>query len=208
MSTVENAIVAPLPGLTEEEAARRRAAGQGNEVEVRAGRTYGQIVRENAFNFLNNLFYFLGILLLILGKPLDAFAVVFVIGASTVISLFQEIRAKRVMDKMAILLRPRADVVRGGQVVELDPSLVVLGDVLRVQPGDQVVVDGPMVGEGRMEVDESLLTGESDLVIKHAGDLSRRRAALHDGRRLLRGGCGGPRQLRQQADGQGRGVQA
>jgi len=160
----------PVTGLSTAEAERRRAAGQGNDVEIRAGRTYGRIVRDNAFNFINNLFYFLGILLLILGKPLDAFAVVFVIGANTVISLFQEIRAKRVMDKMAILLRPKADVLRDGQVVEIDPSLVVLGDVLRLEPGDQVVVDGPMVGEGRMEVDESLLTGESDLVTKHPGD--------------------------------------
>ena len=92
------------------------------------------------------------------------------IGANTVISLFQEIRAKRVMDKMAILLRPKADVLRDGQLVEIDPSQVVLGDVLRLEPGDQVVVDGPMVGDGRMEVDESLLTGESDLVTKHPGD--------------------------------------
>ena len=160
----------PVTGLSTAEAERRRAAGQGNDVEIRAGRTYGRIVRDNVFNFINNLFYFLGILLLILGKPLDAFAVVFVIGANTVISLFQEIRAKRVMDKMAILLRPKADVLRDGQVVEIDPSQVVLGDVLRLEPGDQVVVDGPMVGEGRMEVDESLLTGESDLVTKHPGD--------------------------------------
>ena len=160
----------PVTGLSTAEAERRRAAGQGNDVEIRAGRTYVRIVRDNVFNFINNLFYFLGILLLVLGKPLDAFAVVFVIGANTVISLFQEIRAKRVMDKMAILLRPKADVLRDGQVVEIDPSLVVLGDVLRLEPGDQVVVDGPMVGEGRMEVDESLLTGESDLVTKHPGD--------------------------------------
>ncbi len=160
----------PITGLSAAEAERRRAAGQGNDVEIRAGRTYGRIVRDNVFNFINNLFYFLGILLLILGKPLDAFAVVFVIGANTIISLFQEIRAKRVMDKMAILLRPKADVLRDGQVVEIDPSQVVLGDVLRLEPGDQVVVDGPMVGEGRMEVDESLLTGESDLVTKHPGD--------------------------------------
>ncbi len=160
----------PLPGLSDEEAGRRRAAGRGNDVEIRAGRTYGRIVRDNVFNFINNLFYLLGILLLVLGKPLDAFAVVFVIGANTVISLVQEVRAKRVMDKMAILLRPKADVVRDGRVQELDPSQVVLGDILRVQPGDQVVVDGPMVGDGRMEVDESLLTGESDLVTKHPGD--------------------------------------
>ncbi len=159
----------PLPGLSEEEAGRRRAAGQGNDVEIRTGRTYGRIVRDNVFNFINNLFYFLGILLLVLGKPLDAFAVVFVIAVNTIISLVQEVRAKRVMDKMAILLRPQADVVRDGRVRELDPSQVVLGDILRVQPGDQVVVDGPVVG-GRMEVDESLLTGESDLVTKHLGD--------------------------------------
>ena len=170
MATPTDNLPPGLPGLTDAEADRRRAAGQGNDVEIRAGRTYGRIVRDNVFNFINDLFYFLGILLLILGKPLDAFAVVFVIGANTVISLFQEIRAKRVMDKMAILLRPRADVVRDGELREIDPAQVVLGDLLRVQPGDQVVVDGPMVGEGRMEVDESLLTGESDLVTKHPGD--------------------------------------
>ena len=170
MATSGDDLRAKPAGLSTAEADRRRAAGQGNDVEIRAGRTYGRIVRDNVFNFINNLFYFLGILLLVLGKPLDAFAVVFVIGANTVISLFQEIRAKRVMDKMAILLRPKADVLRDGQLVEIDPSQVVLGDVLRLEPGDQVVVDGPMTGEGRMEVDESLLTGESDLVTKHPGD--------------------------------------
>ena len=171
MSTVEDRIAAPFPGLSDEEAGRRRAAGQGNDVEIRTGRTYGRIVRDNVFNFINDLFYFLGILLLVLGKPLDAFSVVFVIAVNTVISLVQEVRAKRVMDRIAILMRPKADVVRGGYVLELDPSLVVVGDVLRLQPGDQVVVDGPMLGEGRMEVDESLLTGESDLVSKHPGDV-------------------------------------
>ena len=170
MATPADNLPPGLSGLTDAEAERRRAAGQGNDVEIRAGRTYGRIVRDNVFNFINDLFYFLGILLLILGKPLDAFAVVFVIGANTVISLFQEIRAKRVMDKMAILLRPKADVVRDAEIREIDPAQVVLGDLLRVQPGDQVIVDGPMVGEGRMEIDESLLTGESDLVTKHPGD--------------------------------------
>ena len=170
MATATDNLPPGLQGLSTTEADRRRAAGQGNDVEIKAGRTYGRIVRDNVFNFINNLFYFLGILLLILGKPLDAFAVVFVIAANTIISLFQEIRAKRVMDKMAILMRPKADVLRDGQLVELDPAQVVQGDVLRLEPGDQVVVDGPMVGEGRMEVDESLLTGESDLVTKHPGD--------------------------------------
>jgi len=160
----------PLPGLSEEEAGRRRAAGQGNDVQIRTGRTYGRIVRDNVFNFINNLFYVLGVVLLALGKPLDAFVVVFVILANTIISLIQEVRAKRVMDRIAILMRPKASVVREGRVQDLDPAQVVLGDILYLHPGDQVVVDGSMVGEGRMEVDESLLTGESDLVTKHPGD--------------------------------------
>lgn len=160
----------PATGLTAEEAARRRAEGLGNDAQIRTGRTYGQIVRENVFNFVNNLFYVMGALLLILGKPLDAFVVVGVITANTVISLFQEIRAKRVMDRIAILMRPKASVLRDGELVDLDPSQIVVGDILFLQPGDQVVVDGPMLGPGRMEVDESLLTGESDLVPKDPGD--------------------------------------
>jgi cation-transporting ATPase E len=162
--------VPPSPGLTEEEAARRRDAGQGNDAQIRTGRSYGRIVRDNVFNFINNLFYVMGALLLILGKPLDAVVVVSVITANTVISLVQEIRAKRVMDRIAILMRPKATVLRDGVLKELDPSRVVLGDILYVHPGDQVVVDGPMLGASTMEVDESLLTGESDHVIKHPGD--------------------------------------
>ena len=163
-------IVLPLPGLSDEEAARRRAAGQGNDVQISTGRSYGRIVRDNVFNFINNLFYVLGITLIALGKPLDAFVVVFVIIANTVISLVQEVRAKRVMDRITILMRPKAVVARAGRLQDVDPAQVVLGDILYVHAGDQVVVDGPMVGKGRMEIDESLLTGESDLVTKHPGD--------------------------------------
>jgi cation-transporting ATPase E len=166
---LSSAPTAPV-GLTTEEAARRRAEGQGNDAQIRTGRTYGQIVRENVFNFINNLFYVMGALLLVLGKPLDALVVVSVITANTVISLFQEIRAKRVMDRITILMRPKATVLRDGALAELDPAQIVLGDVIYLHPGDQVVVDGPTLGPGRMEVDESLLTGESDLVPKHPGD--------------------------------------
>lgn len=169
-ANASDAPVAPYPGLTSDEAARRRAAGQGNDAQIRTGRTYGQIVRENVFNFINNLFYVMGVLLLALGKPLDALVVVSVITANTVISLVQEIRAKRVMDRIAILMRPKATVLRDGELVDLDPSLVVLDDVLYLHPGDQVVVDGAALGPGNMEVDESLLTGESDLVLKRPDD--------------------------------------
>jgi magnesium-transporting ATPase (P-type) len=156
--------------LSDAEAARRRAAGQGNDVQVHAGRTYKQIVRANVFNFINNLYFGLGILLVALGRYLDAFVAVGVILANTLVSLLQEIRAKRTIDRIAILTRPKATVVRDGAEREVDPSEIVVGDLLRLHPGDQIVVDGRVRGEGRLEVDESLLTGESDLVLKTDGD--------------------------------------
>ena len=160
----------PGPGLTEEEVVRRREAGLGNDVDVRTGRTYARIVRENVFNFINNLFFALGVMLVALGRYLDAFVSVAVILANTVVSLAQEVRAKRIIDRIAILTRPKATVVREGELVNIDPSGIVVGDLLYLHPGDQVVVDGKMVGDGHMEVDESLLTGESDLGAKRAGD--------------------------------------
>ncbi|MBN2205573.1 MAG: haloacid dehalogenase, partial [Thermoleophilia bacterium] len=160
----------PASGLSAAEAARRRAAGQGNDVQIHAGRTYRQIVRYNVFNFINNLYFSLGVLLVALGRYLDAVVAVGVILANTLVSLFQEVRAKRTIDRIAILTRPKATVVRDGAEREVDPSEIVVGDLLRLHPGDQIVVDGRLRGAGRMEVDESLLTGESDLVLKVDGD--------------------------------------
>ena len=86
------------------------------------------------------------------------------------ISLYQEVRAKRTLDRIAILTRPHAVVVRDGREREVDPAELVVGDTIRAQSGDQIVVDGRVVGPGYLEIDESLLTGESDLVVKRAGD--------------------------------------
>ena len=160
----------PSDGLTEEEAGRRSRAGHGNDVEIKTGRSYAEIVRENVFNFINVLFFTLGILLTVLGRWLDALVSVAVILANTLVSLVQEIRAKRLIDRIAILTRPKASVVRDGALRNVDPSQIVLGDLLYLHPGDQVVVDGRVVGPGHFEVDESLLTGESDLVAKRDGD--------------------------------------
>ena len=157
-------------GLSESEVLARRAAGQGNIVPSGTGRTYGRIVRDNVFNFINNVLFALGITLVALGRYLDALVSVGVVLANTVVSLYQEIRAKRMLDRIAVLTRPRATAVRAGVRREVDPSEIVLGDVLELEPGDQIVVDGQMVGRGRMEVDESMLTGESDAVTKASGD--------------------------------------
>lgn len=160
----------PVTGLSEAEAKARLAAGQGNFFPTKTSRTYVQIVRDNVFNTINNILFTLGAILIALGRYLDAIIAVGVVMVNTVVSLVQEVRAKRTLDRIAILTRPKATVVRDGVEREIDPSEVVVGDVLRIEPGDQVVVDGVIVSGSRMEFDESLLTGESDLVRKELGD--------------------------------------
>ena len=159
-----------LRGLTETEAARRRAAGQGNTAPPPTGRTYGQILAENVFTFINVVLFALGVALALLGRISDAVVSTTIISVNVLVSVVQEIRAKLALDKIALLTRPRATVIRDGQARQVSPEELVIGDVLKVEPGDQVVLDGTVVGEGRMQADESALTGESDLVTKAAGD--------------------------------------
>jgi len=118
---------------------------------------------------VNIILFSIGFALVLVGQYLDALVSVGVISFNLVISLIQEIRAKRTLDRIALLTRPQATVVRDGREQQLDPGEIVVDDVLVVHPGDQIVVDGPITS-GRVEVDESLLTGESDLVAKHEGD--------------------------------------
>src|SRR3712207_5664897 len=93
---------------------------------------------------------------------------------NALISAAQEIRAKRKLDRLQLLDRAPVLVVRDGREVEVGPEQVVRGDTLRVRPGDQIVVDGPLLdspeADDRIEADESLLTGESDPVVKEPGD--------------------------------------
>ncbi|TMB81914.1 MAG: HAD family hydrolase [Chloroflexi bacterium] len=159
-----------LRGLSQEEAAARRAKGLGNTMPVKSSRSYAQIVRENVFNPINDLLYVLGIALVALGRVSDALVSVGVVLLNVAVSVIQEVRAKRVLDQIALLTRPRTTVIRTGQEQSVDPGDIVKGDVLLVRPGDQIVVDGPVLSTERVDVDESLLTGESDLIEKRPGD--------------------------------------
>jgi cation-transporting ATPase E len=161
---------APGPGLSQNEVAQRRANGLGNNVKLQTTRTYPQILKDNVFTFLNFVPTVIGIVLILLGLYADAITSVGVVLINTVVGLFQEIRAKRKLDQIVVLTRPKATAVREGLEQEIDPAQIVVGDILIVKAGDQIVVDGPLVGGGRIEVDESLLTGESDAVVKNVGD--------------------------------------
>jgi cation-transporting ATPase E len=165
----EVAVTGP-EGLSEAEAASRRRRGEGNVAVSRSSRSYAQILRTNVFSFFNLVLFGIGVALLALGRINDAVVSVGLGLVNAAISAVQEIRAKRKLDRLQLLSRGTVTVVRDGRDVEVLPEEVVRGDVLHVRPGDQVVVDGPVLDGGRVEADESLLTGESDPQVKKPGD--------------------------------------
>ncbi|MEI8334556.1 MAG: HAD-IC family P-type ATPase, partial [Chloroflexota bacterium] len=160
----------PATGLTDAEAAARRAAGLGNPAPPPTTRTYAQIVRENVFTFINNVLFLLGLALVVVGRPMDALVSLGVISTNIVVSVVQEVRAKRTLDRIALLTAPTATVVRDGVERPVPPAELVVGDLVAVGPGDQVVVDG-VTAAGRFRADESQLTGESDQIEKQPGAL-------------------------------------
>lgn len=158
-------------GLSTQEVEERRAHGLGCVPPPVTGRSYLRIFRENVLNSINVILFSIALALVLLGQYLDAFISISVISFNMVISLVQEVRAKQTLDHIALLTRPKATVVRDGQECLLEPEALVVDDCIVLHPGDQIVVDGPVVGAGLLEVDESLLTGESNLVTKHDGDM-------------------------------------
>ncbi len=159
-----------LTGLSHQDVANRRATGQGNDSPLKSSRTYWDIFRDNLFTFINWVYFFLSLVLLSLGRVSDVVVVASIVLLNVVINIVQEIRAKRKLDAIALLTRPKATVIREGQEQGVDLDEIVVGDLLVVRPGDQIAVDGPVISAEEIRVDESLLTGESDLVAKQVGD--------------------------------------
>src|SRR5215469_8334561 len=113
-----------------------------------ASRSYWEIIRENVFTFINICLFGLGLTLLLLGRIGDALVSTGVISLNVLVSVVQEVRAKRSLDRIALLTRPKASVIREGAERVVSPESVVTGDVLVVRPGDQIVVDGALGGPG------------------------------------------------------------
>jgi magnesium-transporting ATPase (P-type) len=155
-------------GLTEQEAARRLAA-RGKPPKPTSSRSYWTIVRANLFTLPNNILMALGILTIALGELADALFLG-VVAANAGIGSFQEIRAKQALERLSALVKPLARVVRDGQERPVDAGTVVEGDLVRVEPGDQIVADGTVTAGEGLRLDESILTGESQAVVKEPGD--------------------------------------
>lgn len=158
-----------VAGLTDEEVARRIAEGQSNDVPTRAARTAGEIVRANVFTRINAILGVLFVIVLSTGSVINgAFGLLII--ANSAIGIIQELRAKQTLDKLAIVGQAKPLVRRRSGTRPLAPSEVVLDDIIELGPGDQIVVDGEVVEDSNLEVDESLLTGEADPIAKDVGD--------------------------------------
>ncbi len=157
-------------GLTSVQVAERVAAGRTNHLPDAPTRTTAQILRANLLTPVNGIVGVLFVLVVVAnGLGPDALFVG-VIVANSLIGTIQEVRARAALDRLAVLNTPRATAVRDGSTVDLAVEDVVADDLLVLAPGAQVVVDGDVVEETGLELNESLLTGEIDPIRKHPGD--------------------------------------
>lgn len=157
-------------GLSSAEAAARKARGEYNINQPSSSRSYLRILLENAFTPINSVLFAISGALVSLGQVGDAAMTAGLVIINVVAGVFQEGRAKRRLDQISLLHRPKVTIVRDGAVQSFDPAEIVLGDLIRLNPGDEVQVDGALLQSQGLSFDESLLTGESDHVPKSAGD--------------------------------------
>src|SRR5215211_232241 len=154
-------------GLTSAEAAQRlQRLGLPEQT---TSRSVASIVAGNVFTLFNAILGVFFVIMLALGLFADAlFGVIAIVNSG--IGIRQELNAKETLDQLALLVAPKAKVIRDGAILEVTADEVVPGDVVRVEPGDQLVADGLVVSSRGLTMDESVLTGESDGVRKRDGD--------------------------------------
>ncbi len=159
---------AGIEGLNAEQAAKARTRGEVNVAPMQTSRSLASIVYANVFTRFNAILTVLLGFILALGSPADAlFGVVLVVN--TAIGIIQEWRAKRTLDRLSIVVVSKATVIRDGLLEKIAAKDIVKGDVIIVATGEQIPTDGEVLASDGLEVDESLLTGESVPVQKNVG---------------------------------------
>ncbi|ALE07687.1 ATPase [Arthrobacter sp. ERGS1:01] len=166
-----DAVVLARDGLDAAQLAERRDAELVNVVAHESSRSIAAIVRSNVLTLFNGVLGSALVLVLLVGDPRDALFG-FIVLANAAIGVLQEYRAKRTLDKLAVLHAPKARVRRGGTDHDIAVAEVLQDDVLLLRTGDQIPADAIVLSAESLEVDESLLTGESDPVVKGPGDLA------------------------------------
>lgn len=165
-------------GLSEQEAQRRRRGGSRSSAQ--SSRSYASIVRANTLTVFNLILAAFGAVTLIFGDWRDALFLG-VIVANTSIGIFQEVRAKRALDRLALLVAPQARVTRDGVQRLVPVEEVVDGDLTTIAAGDQIVADGSLVAASELRLDESVLSGESEPIGRRTGEQVRSGAFVSEG---------------------------
>ena len=159
----------PERGLTFEEVRLRTENGLQNKPSVKTGRTEGQIIRENICTFFNLIFVIMAVVLFLAGSSIMNMTFMVVVIINAIIGCFQEIRAKRAVDKLTLLSVHTVKTVRDGETTSIRCDGLVRDDIVLLGAGDQISADG-ILRAGHIYVNESLLTGEADAIEKHPGD--------------------------------------
>lgn len=168
-------------GLSEQEVSLRMKHGLRNEMPPSNTKSEKQIIRENTLTFFNLIFVVLAVLLALVGS-FKNMTFLLVAMANTVIGIFQEIRAKRTVDKLTLVAAGTLRVIRGGKASEVRTDALVRDDIVIFASGNQICADA-LVREGQLQVNESLLTGEADAIVKKPGD------TLKSGSFVISGRC-------------------
>ncbi len=158
----------PIIGLTSEEVRERIDKGLTNHTDISTQKTVGQIVKSNLLTYFNLIFLILTVLLCIVGSFRNLTFLPGIIG-NTVIGIFQELRAKKTLDKMSMLNAPHSIVVRDGEQQQIQSEELVKDDIIILSAGNQICADATVLS-GSISVNEALLTGESDEIKKKSGD--------------------------------------
>lgn len=158
----------PIIGLTSEEVRERIDKGLTNHTDISTQKTVGQIVKSNLLTYFNLIFLILTVLLCIVGSFRNLTFLPVIIG-NTVIGIFQELRAKKTLDKMSMLNAPHSIVVRDGEQQKIQSEELVKDDIIILSAGNQICADATVLS-GSISVNEALLTGESDEIKKKSGD--------------------------------------
>ena len=156
-------------GLTGEEVSQRMTQGLSNKADLKAGRTEGQIIAAHLFTFFNCIFVILAVILAVVRSSPKNMTFLGVVVCNCAIGIFQEIRAKRAVDKLSLVAAQQVMTLRDGSFVPVRSDLLVLGDLVEFTAGDQICADA-RVEEGEVFVNEALLTGEQEPVAKSKGD--------------------------------------
>ena len=167
-------VISPDPeqGLSQKQAKQRRELGWCNKVHDHAMRTEGQIVLGHCLTFFNLIFLIMAALLILAGSTVIKLTFLVAVIINTIIGCVQEIRAKRAVDKLTLVAAQVVPVIREGNVCLLPPELLVRDDIVEFSAGDQICADG-VLRTGQLQVNESLITGEADAIVKNPGDVLR-----------------------------------